>query len=78
MKSAYFYILISCVFNPLFGIVGLILLNMAESALKRQEEELAKSRLKMATGLVKGSIMFESANFPALAEQTCSEPKIKH
>ena len=53
MKSAYFYILISCIFNPLFGIIGLILLNMAESALRRGEEDLAKSRLKLATGFVK-------------------------
>ena len=55
MKSAYFYILISCIFNPLFGIIGLVLLQMAESALYRKEEELAKSRLKLASGFVKGS-----------------------
>ena len=56
IKSSYFLIIISCVFNPLLGIIALILLNTAESALAKENEELARTRKKWANGLAIGGI----------------------
>ena len=58
IKSSYFLIILSCFFNPLLGIIALVLLNMAESALAKKNEELARKRKKWANGLAFGGICF--------------------